>query len=226
MDKKTKILLAISSILAIILALNHTGYLNNIIRLFGDPQYLREFLEPYGIYAAFILIALLLLNNILWIIPGHALGVGGGLIFGPILGIFIVMIGTTLSTLIAVLISKKWGRPAVKSMVGEKKLEKYDHFTKSTDVWPFIIMIILPVIPDDATVYLAGLTNLSTKKLVIVLSLARLPGVISLVWFGEGVASANYPLMIAIAIIILIFSAAAIWKKDEIMQRMNQMVQE
>lgn len=227
MEKTTKLAAVLASLFAGALVLHFTGYLDLLLQLFGDPQYLKETLEPYGFYAAFVLIGLLLVNNILWVIPGHGLGVACGLMYGVYWGTFVCMIGTTLSTLLAVFISKRYGRPAVKSVIGKEKLEEYEHFTEATDVWPFIILILLPVVPDDATVYLAGLTDFSIKRLVIVLSLARLPGVITLTWFGEGVATADYTVISIISVFILLVSVGAIWKRKHIMDGMeNSFLQE
>lgn len=217
MNKTKKIFLTIFLIIGVALILHQTGLLGVLLKLFGSPEYLKQVLEPFGVYAAFILIVLLLTNNILWVIPGHGLGVACGLIFGVFWGTVVCMIGTTLSTIVAVAISKKWGRPAAKSILGKKKFDKYEHMASSKDVWPFVLFVLVPVIPDDATAYLAGLTNLNSGKLIIALALARFPGALTLIIFGDGVANTNYSTIGATALVIALVSAVSIWKRQKIM---------
>ncbi len=216
-----KAMAVIGILLAALLALYFTGYLEDFARLFVDPSYLRDVVEPYGYFAALILIGLLLVQNIIWIIPGYGLGIAGGFIFGPYWGTLIIFVGTVISTAFAVIISDRYGRPIVKEIVGKKQLEKYDNLTQSTDVWPFVLMVIVPVIPDDLVAYLAGLSNLDSKKVIIAVSLARLPGVIALTVFGDGIATANYPLMILVSIAVIILVIISVYNKEKIIAFIN-----
>lgn len=186
------------------------------MKLFLDPEYLRDLIEPYGIYAALVLITLLLVNNILWVIPGHGLGVSCGLIFGPLWGTVVCFIGTSLSTVLAVMISKRYGRPFAKEIVGEKQFKKYEEISAAGDIYPFIILTLVPVVPDDALVYLAGLTDMSKTKIIISLCLARLPGIIALVAVGEGIASSNSTLLTVSSGLIAATVVLSVWKKAEI----------
>jgi uncharacterized membrane protein YdjX (TVP38/TMEM64 family) len=222
MDKSRELLAAVLLVAAVFTVLILTGNLEPALSLFLNPEYLKQVLEPYGFYAAFILIGLLLLNNILWPIPGHGLGVACGLIFGVFWGTVVCMIGTTLSTVIAVLISKKWGRPAARKILGKEKFQKYEHMASSRDIWPFVIFILVPVIPDDATAYLGGLTDLETWRLIFVMSLARFPGALTLIVFGDGVADASYVTMGGIAAMIAVISAFSIWKRDWILDKAHR----
>lgn len=220
MKSYRKALLVVLLLVATVLGLYFAGMLEETARLFLDPEYLRDVIGPYGFYAAFILIFLLLVNNILWIIPGHGLGVACGLIFGPFWGVLVCFIGTTLSTVVAMMISKRYGRPFARKMFGDEQFEKYENLASSHDIYPFVVLTIVPVVPDDMLVYLAGLTDMSKKKIVVALSLARLPGVVALVAFGEGIARSDPALSGVIAGIIGAAVLISLWKIDKI----NEMV--
>lgn len=218
MDRKN-LILAIIGVLLSALILYYLGYFESLLRLFGDVEYIRELVEPYETFGVFILLGLQLINIIVAPIPGQALGVAYGLIYGVWWGTLFGMIGTTVGTAIAVLIGKKYGRSFVKSLIGEERFRKYEEVTDSTDVYPFMILIILPVIPDDAIAYLAGLTTIDTRRLIVYLSLARIPGMVSLTWFGDGIATANYLHLGFISAVVIVVSVLVVWKRKEIIER-------
>lgn len=101
-------------------------------------------------------------------------------------------------------------------MVGEERFEKYEEISSSRDIYPFIILTLVPVVPDDALVYLAGITDMSKTKIIVSLCLARLPGIIVLVAFGEGVATSNSSLITISSIVIASTVLLSVWKKDKL----------
>jgi len=185
-------------------------------RIFVDPELLSDYLASYGRLAAVVLFGLLILNNILWFIPGHGLGVSCGLIYGPVAGTLLCFSGTVVSTVLAIFISKGFGQPVVKRLIGEEKFEKYQYLAESKDVWPFLIFILIPVVPDDAVVYFAGLTDIDWKRLTFICSIGRLAGVIFLSGFGHGLATHNTVLLVVIGVVIAVFSVFSVWKKDKL----------
>jgi len=219
---KIKLILVTTTLGLSTLFLHFTGYLEILIQLFTSPDYLEQTIEPYESYGVFILLGLQILQIVFAPIPGQAIGVTYGVMYGVYWGTFFGMIGTTIGTIIPILISKRYGKPIVKSMIGEQKFEKYEELTKSTDVYPFVILIILPVIPDDAIAYLAGLSSISTRRLIIWLAVARFPGMLALTWFGEGLATANYFLMLVLTVLITIVSMWVVWKRKWILEKLSE----
>lgn len=191
------------------------------IQLFFDPELLEEYSSQYGRFAVFILLGLQIFQIVFAIIPGQAIGVAYGGIYGVYWGTLFGMIGTTIGTIIPILISKRYGRPVVQKFIGKNKMNKYDGITNTTGVYPYVILIFLPVIPDDAICYLAGLSKIKTIKLIIALSLARFPGMISLTLFGNSVAEAQWTLVIGLTIFIIIVSLLVIWKHNYIIDSLS-----
>lgn len=222
MSDRRKLIAAVTLLTGGAVAVYLTGYLDPLIRLFGDPEYIREIAEPYGVFGVFILLGLQLLNIIFAPIPGQGIGIAYGLMYGVFWGTLFGMIGTTIGTAIAVLVSKWYGRPAVKTLIGEERFRRYESITESVDVYPFVILIILPVIPDDAIAYLAGLSAVKTRRLIIWLAAARFPGMLALTWFGDGLATADYVLMGGIVVVVTVVSIWVIWKRNWIIDTLSQ----
>jgi uncharacterized membrane protein YdjX (TVP38/TMEM64 family) len=101
------------------------------------------------------------------------------------------MIGASIGSLTAILLSRKFGRPVVESFLSDEVIEKFDKFTSGHGFLPFIVLFVFPGFPDDALCFIAGLTKLDWKKLFIIASLGRLPGIAMLVVTGSSIAEAN-----------------------------------
>lgn len=204
-------------ILALGAAAFFTGQLGVLARLFGDPQYLQETVQTHGLLGAALLVALHVVQILIAVIPAQAIGVTYGLIYGVFWGTLFGMVGSAIGTVLAVLIAKRYGREFVESLVGERRFETYETVAESGDVYLFAFLMVLPVIPDDVVVYLAGLTKIRTRRLILWLVPARLPGLLSLTWFGEGVADANYALVAGLAVLMVGVSAWVVWKRDRLL---------
>lgn len=189
-----------------------------IARLFTDADYLIEFTTQYEPYTLIILLLLQILQIIFAFIPGEPIGVAYGSIYGIYWGSLFGIIGTTLGTVVPILVSKKYGRPIVQKMIGEENLKKYDSVTDSTGIKPFIILIIIPIVPDDAISYLAGLTDISSRKLIVGISLARSVGVVALTIFGDSLIQSNWSSIIVLILVTIIVSAVLIWRYGDMME--------
>lgn len=216
------IVVAVVLLVAAGMWLYESGYLEVLVRLFGDPEYIQQTVEPYHELGVLMLLALQILNIVFAPIPGQAIGVAYGLVYGVWWGTLFGMIGTTMGTIIAILVAKRYGQPVVVRVIGEERFQKYNKIIESTDVWPFVILIVLPVIPDDAIAYLAGLTTIRTRRLIIWLAIARFPGMLSLTWFGEGVATADYYLLGGLTLVITLVSLWVIWRREWIIQTLSE----
>lgn len=65
-----------------------------------------------------------------------------------------------------------------------KHLERFDELIGGGGLWNFFLIFLLPVFPDDAACFLAGLTRLSIWKLAGVAVIGRLPGMAVLAFIG------------------------------------------
>ena len=66
-----------------------------------------------------------MIQVVLPILPGAVGCLGGVLIFGPVWGFVYNYIGISLGSILAFLLSKRYGRPFVRGIIGEKNYEKY-----------------------------------------------------------------------------------------------------
>ncbi|AWY98157.1 TVP38/TMEM64 family protein [Blautia argi] len=154
-------------------------------QIFVSAESLKHFLNQFGLFAPALFLVIQMIQVVLPILPGAVGCLGGVLIFGPVWGFVYNYIGISLGSILAFLLSKRYGRPFVRGIIGEKNYEKYIGWLEKGKAFDkaFAVAIFLPVAPDDLLCYMAGLTPMSLKKFATIIFLGK-PGSIFLYSLG------------------------------------------
>ncbi len=187
-----------------------------ITTLATSPQAIKEFISQFEILAPVALITLIALQVLLAPIPGQAAGLAAGFLYGPIVGTIYSMIGLILGTYIAFILARKFGRPFVEKTISKETLKKFDHLSHKAGLITLFIIYLLPALPDDAISFIAGLTKIKIRTLVIISAIGRLPGFIILNIVGASLASNNSQSIIIIFIIFMFLSIILFLNKNKI----------
>ena len=174
--------------------------------LIADPQEFREYILTFGTIAPLFLIGIVALQVIVAPIPGQVAGIAGGFLFGTVLGTVYTMLGLIIGSWIAFVLSRYLGQPFVERFVPEKTLTKFDNLVEKGGIITLFMIYVLPVLPDDAICFVAGLTKIKIRTLMLISALGRLPGMIVLSLVGEGLAKKDSFLSIAIFAGVLLIS--------------------
>ena len=182
---------------------------------FSNPALLAEVIGPYG-YAGVIFtqFAQVLIAPLPPVTP-----VVSGILYGIFVGTSLSFIGAAVGSLAAIGIGKKYGRPAVKRFLSEEALEKFDQYTSGHGYLPFVVLFVFPGFPDDALCFIAGLTDLDWKKLFLIASFGRIPGIALLAMTGSSAAQANTSVFLlsgSAVLIISIFSVKYETKMEQV----------
>ena len=142
-------------------------------QIFVSAESLKHFLNQFGLFAPALFLVIQMIQVVLPILPGAVGCLGGVLIFGPVWGFVYNYIGISLGSILAFLLSKRYGRPFVRGIIGEKNYEKYIGWLEKGKAFDkaFAVAIFLPVAPDDLLCYMAGLTPMSLKKFAAIIFL-------------------------------------------------------
>lgn len=187
-------------------------------RLLYDVEALRSFIQSFGALAPAVLILTQISQVLIAPIPGPAVGAAAGYTFGVFWGTVYGFIGLAIGSAIAILLAKKYGRPLVEELISDEKMKKFDHLTEEHGFLPFLLLFLLPGFPDDAICFIAGLTEIDTRKLIVMASLGRIPGLLSLTVFGNSLALGQIKILVLTGIIVLAVSAAAWISREKIIQ--------
>lgn len=138
--------------------------------LFVSTEALKGFLGRFGILADIMFILIQAVQVIIPVIPGALGCLAGVVIFGAVKGFLYNYIGICLGSIIAFLLSRRYGMSFVEKVTKPKLMQKYGSWLNSDkfDKW-FAIAIFLPVAPDDFLCYLAGITKISVRKFITII---------------------------------------------------------
>jgi uncharacterized membrane protein YdjX (TVP38/TMEM64 family) len=102
-------------------------------------------------------------------------------------------------------------------------LKKFDYLAKTKGPFVLFLIFLLPAFPDDLISFIAGLTNIRIRTLIIISLLGRFPGYLVLSFTGAGVAKAHIHLTIIVFTIMMIISALAYWQRAKLEQFVHRL---
>jgi len=162
------------SIIGLGLSIALTIYFINL-GVFKDINALRGLVGNSVILGPIVFILLQILQVVIPIIPGGVSSAAGVLIFGPYLGFVYNYVGISIGSVIIFLLGRRYGKPFILSMISDKTYDKYIGWLDNQSRFEklFALAIFLPVAPDDALCLMAGLTNMTVKKFMLIILLAK-----------------------------------------------------
>jgi uncharacterized membrane protein YdjX (TVP38/TMEM64 family) len=194
-----------------------------LTRLVNNPQQFREYLLSFGPWSSVVFMLFQMIQVVIAIIPGEPLQIAGGYMFGTFLGTFYSIIGITVGYIIVFFIVKLFGYPLVKKLVAEKELEKFRFIINSPKLEATIFLLFLiPGIPKDILVYIAGLTPLNPITFFLIITIARTPALIGSAYIGAKIETNEYKTAVIVSIIASILFVFGIIYKDKIIDLLNK----
>jgi len=179
---------------------------------FIRPQYVVDVLGPFGPLG---IISGQILQVIFAPIPPIT-AIASGTLYGPFIGAFISIIGASIGTVFAVYVSNRYGRPLVEKVVSDENMQRFDDLTQKSGYLPFIVLFVFPGFPDDALCFIAGLTKLDWRKLALIGSIGRLPGILMLTTTGYSIAESSKVMFIVSGLSIIAISILSVKYREEI----------
>ncbi|WP_462226352.1 TVP38/TMEM64 family protein [Alkalibacterium sp.] len=133
------------------------------------------YVHGFGRYSVIIFLLLQSLQIFLPLLPSAITVTAGVVLYGPVLGVFYNYIGISIGSILAFLIVRKYGEPALEKLVSEKKVKKYEDKLTHGKMFErfFATVIFTPFAPDNVVCYLAGLSDMTIKKVVIIILLGK-----------------------------------------------------
>lgn len=173
--KSTKLLTILATVLLCfsIFYLGQNHYLS-------DPDRMQALLEQMGALAPIAFIVIQIIQVIIPIIPGGVSSGIGILVFGSVTGFIYNYIGLLIGSYIAFKIVKRYGKDFILKITDQKTYDKYIGWLNKGKKFErlFALAILLPGFPDDLLCMIAGLTDMSTKKFMMINILCKPAGLI------------------------------------------------
>ena len=165
-------------------------------------------------YVILIVLTIFIIKPIFIIIPSSIIAISNGLIFGPIQGFIITMIGNFISATIGFYIARILGKDFVEGILG-KKLIKFENNIEKKEFLIMMSLRMIPIIPLDPVSYAWGFSKVSYKKFILATLIGVSPEVICYSILGKNFDkpfSPQFIIPVVILIIGLLFSRKIIKK--------------
>ncbi len=132
----------------------------------------QTWIASLGFWGLFIFVALQFLQVTFLPLPSTVTTLAGVYVFGPLKTALLSLAGVILGSAFAFFLGRVFGRKLVEFMVGKETCEKWTKFLTDAK-YAFVVMMILPIFPDDVLCLVAGLTDMSWTFFVVTNLISR-----------------------------------------------------
>ena len=151
--------------------------LGGLVALIGNigAAGIRDWVLSFGALSPVIYFSVVVGQVIVSPIPAGPVTLAGALVFGVWEGLALSLAGSVVGSVLVFGAARRWGGKLVVGLVGEKTFRKYTGMLDAGGWWLFAILL-LPFVPDDAAVALAGLSALKFRRFLAIMVVGRIPG--------------------------------------------------
>lgn len=189
-----------------------------------SPELLRARIQSFGVWAPIVIISYHILQVIFAPIPGQAVDVANGYIFGPWIGPLISLTGIGFGSLAAIWLARQFGRPFVQRLLGKKAIQVIDRYSGRGSLKYFFLFFLLPGFPDDLLCFALGLTKVSVRRGVFTAVVGRAPGVVGAVLIGATGQKLNMWQFLALILLVVLIWAAVAWYFRKRLSRIDKLL--
>lgn len=179
------------------------------LQWFNDLEAITNSIRSYGLWGPAVLCILFILQTFIAFIPGQALMVASGYIYGFSGGILITWISLVLGGQMAFWLARRYGRPFAEKWISPIILDRWDKSAARQGIPFYVITLVMPFFPNDAMCYVAGLGSMNHRRFLIANTLGR--GIASLLTVLIGAFVDEMPSLIWIAVVGFIVLGIVGW---------------
>lgn len=153
-----------------------------LISFLADQHRVQTWIAGFGPWGPLALISMIIVQTVLSVSPISLLAVAGAYVFGFWGGVVYAFIGMGIGSSLNMLLGRRFGRPFVDKLIDPKSMATFDRFAQQRGPIFFLVIFVMPWVPDDLACYTIGLSRLSLKLMMPIAWFGRMPSVIVQAW--------------------------------------------
>jgi len=161
-----------------------------------DPDLLTTFKEriaSLGIGGWLVLLGIQYVQVVLAFIPGGLIQIVAGVLYGPIGGLAVILVGIVLANATIFALVRRFGNRVLRLFIDEGDVFKYRFLNDHTRLAPLVLILFFtPGTPKDALTYIFALTPLTFWWFTFLSLTARIPGILVSVFAGDTIIQGGY----------------------------------
>ncbi len=158
--------------------------LASLLSFFGSPESIAANLRSFQTLGPAVLFVLILVQLFIGFIPGHALVMASGYVYGAPITILVVSVSTILGSQAAFWLARRCGRPLIYRLAPATTIQSWDRLAGRRGPWLYFFSFVLPFFPSDMMCYVAGLGNVSARGFFVANVCGRLLATIAMTLIG------------------------------------------
>jgi uncharacterized membrane protein YdjX (TVP38/TMEM64 family) len=179
------------------------------LQWFSDLDSVTESIRGCGFWGPAVLCFLFILQTFIAFIPGQALMVASGYVYGFSGGIMITWASLVAGGQMAFWLARRYGRPFAEKWITPSILDRWDKVAGKQGIPFYVATLVMPFFPNDAMCYVAGLGKMSNRRFLVANTLGR--GIASLLTVLVGAFSEQIPSLFWIATAVFIVLGVVGW---------------
>jgi uncharacterized membrane protein YdjX (TVP38/TMEM64 family) len=191
--------LLVVALIAAALAIPMLLWRDQLMSLLANREQVVEEIRGAGAWGPVVIIGMVIAQTIVAPIPGQVINFVAGYIYGPWAGLLYSWLGMVAGIGIAMAIGRYAGRPVVERLITSAVMEKMDRLAAGKGIAFFLIMFLIPGLPDDVLCFIAGMTPIPLRIMWPLAAVARIPGLLVAVLLGARAEDIPLPVWIALS---------------------------
>lgn len=135
-------------------------------------------------------------------VPGPILAAGSGVLFGPVLGVFVTLGATVGTAIITSLIGRRAGRDSARELLGADRADRLDQLIARRGLWAVVGQRFIPGVSDALACYAFGAFGVPLWQMAVGAFIGAAPRAFVYTALGASLGKPSSPLL---------YSAIAVW---------------
>jgi len=135
-------------------------------------------------------------------VPGSILAAGSGLLFGPLVGVFVTLGATVGTAIVASFVGRRAGRGSARGLLGDKRADRFDTLIERHGLWAVVGQRFVPGISDALASYTFGAFGVPVWQMAVGSFIGSAPRAFVYTALGASIGNRSSPLA---------YAAIAVW---------------
>jgi uncharacterized membrane protein YdjX (TVP38/TMEM64 family) len=135
------------------------------------------------------------------LVPGSILAAGSGVLFGPVLGLFVTLGASVGTAIITSLLGRRAGRQSARELLGPQRADRLDQLIQRRGLWAVVGQRFIPGVSDALASYAFGAFGVPLWQMAIGAFIGSVPRAFVYTALGASIGDLSSPLAyVAVAI--------------------------
>ncbi|HSK88352.1 MAG TPA: VTT domain-containing protein [Anaerolineales bacterium] len=176
---------------------------------FSDQEAVTTSIDRLGVWGPVLLFLLFVLQVFFAFIPGQALMIACGFLYGFTGGFLLSWLSLVAGGEMAFMLARRYGRLFAEKWISPEVLSLWDQTAQGQGIGFFALSLVMPLVPNDAMCYVAGLGKISHRHFSVANLLGR--GMACLFTSAIGAFGGSLPWQVWAILVAILIGGGLAW---------------